>query len=67
VTRDDRIRCPLCGTRYSPAEARACRTACPLHDGCGLLRCPRCGHEVPAPTRLTRWLSRLLGRSEAGA
>ena len=56
------IRCPLCGTRYSEAEGRACHVECPLHERCGRLSCPYCAHEVPAPTPLTRWLSRWAGK-----
>lgn len=55
------ITCPLCGTSYSAAEGRRCHTACPVHRRCELLSCPHCGYEVPAPTRLTRWLARWLG------
>jgi len=52
------VACPLCGTRYSEAEGRACRAGCPLQRHCGLLSCPTCAYEMPAPTRLTRWLER---------
>jgi len=60
--RDDCIACPVCGTVYSVAEGRGCRTACPLAGNCALLSCPYCAHEVPAPTRLTRWLARWFHR-----
>lgn len=60
------ITCPLCGTHYSEAEGRACHVECPLHERCGRLSCPYCAHEVPAPTPLTRWLSRLLGPRRLG-
>jgi len=61
------ITCPLCGMRYHEGDGRACRTACPLHAGCALLRCPACGYEVPAPTRLTRVMSRWLRRRASEA
>ena len=60
---DDLITCPLCGARYSEAEGRTCRVDCPLHRACQRLSCPYCAHEVPAPSRLTRWLSRWLGKA----
>lgn len=59
---DSAITCPLCGTRYSATEGRTCHSGCPLERGCQLLSCPSCGYEVPASSRLTRWLSRWLGK-----
>ena len=59
------IVCPLCGTHYSETEGRVCHSACPLQRGCQLLGCPACGYEVPAPTRLTRLLSRCFGKPVA--
>jgi len=57
----DEITCPMCGERYDEAAGRACRPECPLAATCSLVHCPRCGYEMPAPSRLTRWLSRWLG------
>ncbi len=59
--------CQLCGTRYAEADGRSCGAGCPMGSACGLLKCPGCGYEVPAPTRLTRWLARWLGRGERRA
>jgi transposase len=56
------ITCPLCGATYAETEGRGCRGGCPVSSGCNLLACPRCGYEVPAQTKLTRWLSRWLGQ-----
>lgn len=61
------IVCPLCGTRYTEEDGRSCSPGCPLGRACGLLKCPACDYEVPAPTRLTRWLARWLGRGERRA
>jgi hypothetical protein len=58
------VTCRLCGACWAEAEGRACHAPCPLGRGCALLRCPRCGYETPAPTRLTRWLSRWLQQTE---
>jgi len=60
----DAVTCPLCGARYSEEEGRTCHAGCPLERGCQLLACPRCGYEVPAPSRLTRWLARWLVREK---
>jgi len=56
------ITCPLCGATYAETEGRGCRGGCPVSSGCNLLACPRCGYEVPAQTRLTRWLSKWFGQ-----
>ena len=61
------ITCPLCGATYAETEGRGCRGGCPVSSGCNLLACPRCGYEVPAQTKLTRWLSRWFGPDAAGA
>jgi len=59
------IVCPLCGARYSESDGRTCHSGCPLQHGCQLLSCPNCGYEVPASTRMTRWLGRWFGKQEA--
>ena len=61
----DLITCSVCGTRYTEDEGRACHVDCPLRSSCGHLSCPFCAHEVPAPTRLTRWLARWLRKRAA--
>jgi hypothetical protein len=63
--RENLITCSVCGTRFSECEGRACHVDCPLQGRCKLLSCPYCAHEVPAPTRLTRWLARWFGRKVA--
>ncbi|HXQ23203.1 MAG TPA: hypothetical protein VN812_16115 [Candidatus Acidoferrales bacterium] len=60
-TNEQEITCPFCGTHYSEAEGRVCHVECPLQRQCRLLSCPYCAYEVPAPSRLTRRLSRWLG------
>ncbi|HJW88999.1 MAG TPA: hypothetical protein VJ436_00010 [Anaerolineales bacterium] len=32
---------------------------CPVTRGCHLVRCPRCGYEMPPEARLVGWLRRL--------
>ncbi|HVN84580.1 MAG TPA: hypothetical protein VMW17_07025 [Candidatus Binatia bacterium] len=54
------IVCPVCETRYTETEGQACRVACPFQRGCRRLSCPYCAHELPRPSRLTRWLTRRL-------
>jgi len=40
------IRCPLCGSRFNEGEGSAC-IYCRRRAGCGMVACPRCGHEFP--------------------
>ncbi len=58
--------CPLCGHGFDPAEHLACQT-CPLHSGCHLVCCPRCGHTTvdQGQSRLVRWMASLFERSSA--
>lgn len=52
-------RCGYCGYKFSETEAvPACR-GCPLAGGCRLVRCPRCGYEMPPEPKLLTWLRRL--------
>jgi hypothetical protein len=56
--------CPLCGMRFT-SGGRGC-SACPLHGGCDIVCCPRCGHQFPEESKLValarRWYRR--GRGE---
>ena len=59
------VKCDLCGYRFEPTEAEAACAGCPLARGCRLVRCPRCGYEMPPEARLTGWLRRLRRRPKA--
>lgn len=54
-----RITCGFCGQPFDPDEQDTC-SACPLHTGCGLVRCPACGFETVDPRRstLAKWARR---------
>lgn len=56
------ILCPLCGESYAPQDGHSTCSACPLHTGCSLVRCPTCGFETVDPSRsgLVRLVERLL-------
>jgi hypothetical protein len=54
--------CALCGLKFTEAQAAASAcAACPLHHGCKLVCCPRCGYEFP---RVPLWLQALAGKKE---
>ncbi len=54
------VACPMCGSRYDPAENAACR-GCPLNSGCALSCCPGCGYSSADPSQslLLRGLQKL--------
>ena len=49
--------CGFCHQEFRPEEAEKTCQACPLR-GCGLLRCPRCGYEMPREPGWVQWLNR---------
>ncbi len=50
------IRCSFCGYEFEQSEAETACGGCPLVRGCHLIRCPRCGYEMPPPSALLRRL-----------
>ncbi len=48
--------CGLCGLEFDPARAERACNGCPLVGDCGLIRCPRCGYEMPPEAKLVAWL-----------
>ena len=46
------MKCGFCGYEFHPDEAGQACSGCPLVPGCHLLRCPRCGYEMPPEARL---------------
>jgi hypothetical protein len=55
--------CPLCGHRFTREQGTAACAGCPLARGCNLVRCPRCGYETVAESRLGRLLRKLKVRA----
>jgi hypothetical protein len=47
VTEPCPVQCPLCGNRFDANQAEACSSCPALLRGCGMVACPRCGHEFP--------------------
>jgi len=55
------MKCGFCGYEFSPQEGIAACSVCPLAKNCRLVRCPRCGFEMPPEATLVR-LARELHR-----
>ncbi len=56
------MRCGFCGHEFEPTSAESACAGCPLVKGCRLVRCPRCGYEMPPQAWLVRELRELRRR-----
>ena len=54
--------CPFCGKTFDGRASRTACGACALLRGCRKIKCPHCGYDLPAETRLMRWLRNKLGK-----
>jgi hypothetical protein len=41
------MKCSLCGLEFKEEEGLSACRGCRLARSCGLVRCPRCGYQVP--------------------
>jgi len=41
------MKCSLCGFEFREEDGKSSCSSCPVHRGCGLVRCPNCGFETP--------------------
>ncbi len=44
---DREVQCPLCGNKFKIIESPACQYCPMIFRSCGMVSCPRCGHEFP--------------------
>jgi uncharacterized C2H2 Zn-finger protein len=49
----------MCAYEFDPETAEIACGGCPLVKGCHLVRCPRCGYEMPPEAVLVRWVKKL--------
>ncbi len=56
------MKCGFCGAEFDPQDAQTACSSCPLARGCPLVRCPRCGYEMPPEAKLIRWLRSIKSR-----
>jgi hypothetical protein len=59
------MKCGFCGYEFDPADAESACAGCPLVGDCHLIRCPRCGYEMPPEAKLVGWLRRLRQRQRS--
>lgn len=59
------MKCPFCGHEFEAASAQVACAGCPVMPGCHLLRCPRCGYEMPPEAKLVGLIRRLRDRVRA--
>jgi uncharacterized paraquat-inducible protein A len=50
------MKCSFCGMEFEQEEAQKGCSRCSLAKGCQLVRCPRCGYEMPLEPN---WIKRL--------
>ncbi len=53
------MKCSFCGLEFKEEEARKGCAGCSLTKGCQMIRCPRCGYEMPPEPE---WIKRLRAR-----
>ncbi len=52
------MKCGYCQYEFELTTAESACGGCPLAPGCHLVRCPRCGYEMPPEPRVIGWLRR---------
>ena len=57
------MKCSFCDFEFDQSQAASACGSCPLMKGCHLVRCPRCGYEMPPEAKLVVWLRELSRRS----
>jgi hypothetical protein len=50
------MKCSFCGMEFKEEEAKKGCAGCSLTKGCQMIRCPRCGYEMPPEPG---WIKRL--------
>ncbi len=59
------MRCGFCGYLFEAADSAAACAGCPVVGDCHLIRCPRCGYEMPPEAKLVGWVRRMHERKRA--
>jgi len=51
------MKCGLCGNEFDENQALCACKSCPMMKGCKLIKCPRCGFEMPPTPKMPKWLN----------
>ena len=46
------MKCGFCGYEFDASDAESACASCAMARGCHLVRCPRCGYEMPPEASL---------------
>jgi len=61
------VTCGFCGTDFSEEASRRACAACSLWGGgCNMVRCPRCGYEMPEEPGLVKLFRKWRRRDATG-
>lgn len=60
------IRCSFCTYEFSEAEGEKACARCAFFGGCRMVKCPRCGYEMPQTPGLFKLLKKW-GERQVGA
>ncbi len=53
------MKCSLCGYQFNEDESVMSCGGCSFVKGCNMVRCPNCGFEVPAESKVVKILKKL--------
>ncbi|GAB4335888.1 MAG: hypothetical protein Kow0099_08570 [Candidatus Abyssubacteria bacterium] len=61
--RQEKVRCSLCGTEFSPDEHKC--GGCALRKNCEIICCPNCGFGFPRESSMVTWLKKQFGKKRS--
>lgn len=56
------MKCSFCGYDFQESESEQACKACIMSKNCNLVRCPKCGFELPVEPK---WLKKLFGKEKS--
>ena len=61
------MKCSLCGYEFDKKITEGACKGCPMASFCRLLKCPKCGYEVPAEAGVVKALKSLRSKKNGTA
>lgn len=59
------VKCSLCGYEFKESEEQQACKSCLMMKGCKLIRCPRCGFEMPPEPKWLKYFKKGRKSNEA--